>query len=76
MSPEGLRGTWPTPKHDLRASEFLRAPQNGWDTEVSTTLISVDNGGPWGEWGDIEFCPRGTYATGFQLKVGPGCGGT
>ncbi|XP_055674138.1 vitelline membrane outer layer protein 1 homolog [Falco peregrinus] len=47
----------------------LVALVKGWDTEVSTTLISVDNGGPWGEWGDIEFCPRGTYATGFQLKV-------
>ncbi|GAB0201165.1 vitelline membrane outer layer protein 1 [Grus japonensis] len=36
-----------------------------------TRMISVDNGGPWGEWGDPEFCPKRSHATGFQLKVEP-----
>ena len=31
--------------------------------------ITVDNGGPWGEWGEVEFCPKGSFVTGFQLKV-------
>ncbi|XP_064296465.1 vitelline membrane outer layer protein 1-like [Phalacrocorax carbo] len=35
------------------------------------TIISVENGGPWGEWGEPEFCSKGSHATGFQLKVDP-----
>ncbi|XP_077326862.1 vitelline membrane outer layer protein 1-like [Lithobates pipiens] len=43
-------------------------------TLLHTTLIhgkeiSVDNGGPWGVWGDLENCPPGTVATGFALKI-------
>lgn len=36
--------------------------------------ITVDNGGLWGEWGEVEFCPKGSFVTGFQLKVGEGGG--
>ncbi|XP_058271600.1 vitelline membrane outer layer protein 1-like [Hemibagrus wyckioides] len=32
-------------------------------------LISVSNRQIWGTWGTWKWCPTGTYATGFSLKV-------
>ncbi|XP_053167905.1 vitelline membrane outer layer protein 1-like [Hemicordylus capensis] len=32
------------------------------------SVISVENGSPWGNWGPRHFCPKG-YAHAFQLKV-------
>ncbi|NXK15816.1 VMO1 protein, partial [Herpetotheres cachinnans] len=55
--------------HPWVALVALLALVQGWGGDVPTKLISVENGGPWGDWGDIEFCPRGSYAIGFQLKV-------
>ncbi|KAM7004340.1 vitelline membrane outer layer protein 1 homolog [Passerculus sandwichensis] len=34
-------------------------------------VMAVTNGGPWGQWGDSEFCPPGSFAIGVQLKVQP-----
>ncbi|NWH49851.1 VMO1 protein, partial [Fregata magnificens] len=47
----------------------LVALAQGWGGDALTKMISVDNGGPWGDWGEPEFCSKGSYATGFQLKV-------
>ncbi|XP_063057058.1 vitelline membrane outer layer protein 1 homolog [Engraulis encrasicolus] len=35
----------------------------------SPTIIKVHNGGYWGGWDDVRFCPLGSYAYGFSLKV-------
>jgi hypothetical protein len=31
-------------------------------------VISVGNGGPFGDWGKKEFCLKGSRATGFMIK--------
>uniref|UniRef100_A0A9J8AL63 Vitelline membrane outer layer protein 1 n=1 Tax=Cyprinus carpio carpio TaxID=630221 RepID=A0A9J8AL63_CYPCA len=33
------------------------------------SLLTVSNGMHWGSWGRSEFCPNGTYAKGFNVKV-------
>ncbi|XP_067325732.1 vitelline membrane outer layer protein 1 homolog [Anolis sagrei] len=33
------------------------------------SVARVDNGGQRGNWGSVDRCPKGTFATGFQQKV-------
>ncbi|KAG8136928.1 hypothetical protein E2320_005475, partial [Naja naja] len=42
-----------------------------WNTEARqpSFMLSVLNGGSWGEWGPASFCSHG-FAHGFSLKVG------
>ncbi|XP_075433766.1 vitelline membrane outer layer protein 1 homolog [Ascaphus truei] len=35
----------------------------------SKNVISVSNGGEWGEWGPVEMCPVGSHVRGFSLKL-------
>lgn len=37
------------------------------------SVISVSNGGPWGDWAWPEMCPKGSYASGVSFKVQPLC---
>ncbi|XP_042313248.1 vitelline membrane outer layer protein 1-like [Sceloporus undulatus] len=38
------------------------------ETRNYNSIITVPNGGPWGAWGNVDFCPQG-YAHGFSLKI-------
>lgn len=43
-----------------------------WDLGGSDALvITVSNGGPWGDWAWPEMCPKGFYASGVSFKVQP-----
>ena len=33
-------------------------------------ILTVDNGGGWGDWHAPRFCATGTYVTGYNMKVG------
>ena len=36
---------------------------------IYVKTLSVNNGGQWGSWQSKDFCPRGSYAIGFEMKV-------
>ena len=38
-------------------------------TRNVTRTLAVDNGGPWGNWGQVEYCAPGTFAVGYNMKV-------
>lgn len=47
-----------------------KGPQ--WDLGGGDALvITVSNGGPWGDWAWPEMCPKGFYASGVSFKVQP-----
>ncbi|XP_042316935.1 vitelline membrane outer layer protein 1-like [Sceloporus undulatus] len=55
---------------DLSISIFLIFSYCVWDTEsrAYTTILSVTNGGKWGDWGKEDFCTDG-YARSFAIKA-------
>ncbi|KAL3881302.1 hypothetical protein ACJMK2_027755 [Sinanodonta woodiana] len=32
-------------------------------------ILAVSNGGPWGTWYQAQFCPSGSYAVGYNMKI-------
>ncbi|KAK3596433.1 hypothetical protein CHS0354_033396 [Potamilus streckersoni] len=34
-------------------------------------ILSVDNGGQWGDWHEPDFCADGTFASGYKMKIEP-----
>ncbi|XP_041650437.1 vitelline membrane outer layer protein 1 homolog [Cheilinus undulatus] len=38
-------------------------------SRVYKSVLSVTNGGPWGEWNSADMCPENYYAVGFSLRV-------
>lgn len=50
-------------------------PRTGWTVHykvrAQTKVLSVNNGGIWGEWGNPEYCPAGTIASGYIMKIEP-----
>merc|ERR1712079_179152 len=43
--------------------------QHGGAQRPYVTEIIPDAGSNWGDWGSASFCPEGSWATGFQLKI-------
>ena len=33
------------------------------------SILTVTNGGPYGDWHDPHFCAEGTYAVGYNMRV-------
>ena len=38
-------------------------------TRTPNKTLTVDNGGPWGNWRYVTFCPEGTFAVGYKMKA-------
>ena len=51
------------------AYNYDRYRNSGMVWRGHTGIISVNNGGIWGEWREAQFCPLNTFAVGYSLKV-------
>merc|ERR1712137_191085 len=52
----------------IHANCFILDTHKDTDRHV-VHRIWTSRAGIWGDWGDPEFCPNGTYARGFHLKI-------
>lgn len=55
----------------IRVIAILTLASVAYTTEYT---ISVNNGAPFGDWGELDSCPGNQRAVGFKIKVEPNQG--
>ncbi|XP_023658427.1 vitelline membrane outer layer protein 1 homolog [Paramormyrops kingsleyae] len=54
---------------DLEEKPFVERAGRNFIGRASTSILTVPNGGKFGDWTWIEMCPEGFYASGFSVRV-------
>ncbi|XP_009977690.1 PREDICTED: vitelline membrane outer layer protein 1 homolog, partial [Tauraco erythrolophus] len=61
---------WDAARSLLPALLGITGQGQEWDLGGSNaSVITVSNGGPWGDWAWPEMCPKGSYAGGISFKM-------